>query len=158
MKIVIKNTRIDKHVKNNIISMITFACKFYLSKQFINDLVIEVYINSKINNSGECSPIDTGPSPSYFEMYLNTDDLKSNIEEFYKTVMHECVHIKQYALNEMYDCEKSTVFKGKRYSDKPKNKRKPVDYFFKPWEIEAYGSELGLLRQWEWEHSYSELD
>lgn len=158
MKVSIKSNKVNKHILKNVESMIEFACKWYLPKYILKDIEVEVYISKMEDNCGDCSPIEEGADPRHFEINLSISELKEDVQEFYKTVMHECVHLKQYALNEMYDCKKSTVYKGKRFQDKNNSKRKPADYFFKPWEIEAYGSELGLLRQWEWDNSYSELE
>lgn len=157
MRIIFQNHEsIDKPILSNIRSMIRFACKWYLSKDFLKTLEVEVIFDYELNNSGECSPTIFCDYPNFFEIILNPDELKNEEEEFYKTVMHECVHLKQYALNELYDCEKSTVYKGKRFVDKvdKKHKNEPKNILLTPWEIEAYGSELGLLRQWEWKNEY----
>jgi len=56
---------------------------------------------------------------------------------------HELVHVKQYLNNEIFDYSTGDVrFMGKRfdashYIDKEK-------YYFSPWEMAAYGIELGL--------------
>jgi len=58
---------------------------------------------------------------------------------------HELVHVKQYLNNELFDYKSGDVrFKGlffdaSHYMDEEK-------YFDSPWEVEAYGRELGLYR------------
>lgn len=58
---------------------------------------------------------------------------------------HELVHVKQYLNNELFDYKSGDVrFKGlffdaSHYMEEEK-------YFDCPWEIEAYGRELGLYR------------
>jgi hypothetical protein len=58
---------------------------------------------------------------------------------------HELTHIKQYLNNEMFDYTngnvryKGLVFDASHYMDEEK-------YYESPWEIEAYGRELGLYR------------
>ena len=58
---------------------------------------------------------------------------------------HELTHIKQYLNNELFDYKsgdvryKGLVFDASHYTDEEK-------YFDSPWEIEAYGRELGLYK------------
>lgn len=153
----VKKRSLNKYVIKNIASMIEFACKFYLPKSLLKDLYVEVIFDRTLENCGECSPTVDCKFPNSFEIYLDPREYKKDKDEFYRTVFHECVHLKQYALDEMYDCAKSTVFKGKRFIDKSSS-ISPKDKLLTPWEIEAYGSELGLLRQWEWTNEYAELE
>jgi len=56
---------------------------------------------------------------------------------------HELVHVKQYLNNEIFDYKngdvryKGLIFDASHYMDEEK-------YFDSPWEVEAYGRELGL--------------
>jgi hypothetical protein len=58
---------------------------------------------------------------------------------------HELTHVKQYLNNELFDYKsgdvryKGLVFDASHYMDEEK-------YFDSPWEIEAYGRELGLYK------------
>jgi hypothetical protein len=58
---------------------------------------------------------------------------------------HELVHVKQYLNNELFDYKSGDVrykglfFDASHYMDEEK-------YYFSPWEIAAYGMELGLYR------------
>ena len=58
---------------------------------------------------------------------------------------HELVHVKQYLCNEIFDYKngdvryKGLIFDASHYMDEEK-------YFDSPWEIEAYGRELGLYK------------
>ena len=63
------------------------------------------------------------------------------LAETFECLGHELVHVKQYLNREMRDLEDDKVwFKGKVYKNWTKNE----DYYFSPWEIEAYGHEVGL--------------
>lgn len=54
---------------------------------------------------------------------------------------HELVHVKQYLNNESFDyVNGDTRFKGKIFS----NWEEGENYYFSPWEIEAYGYAQGL--------------
>ena len=58
---------------------------------------------------------------------------------------HELVHVSQYLNNEIFDYKngdvryKGLVFDASHYIDEEK-------YYFSPWEVAAYGMELGLYR------------
>ncbi len=58
------------------------------------------------------------------------------------TLAHEMVHVKQWAKDEMYEYYNTpnmVRFKGeKMYQNE-------VDYWDYPWEIEAFGRQLGLF-------------
>ena len=58
------------------------------------------------------------------------------------TVAHEMVHVKQFTRKELVHTSKLAVksWKGKDYHDS--------QYWDCPWEIEAYGRELGLFAMW----------
>lgn len=61
---------------------------------------------------------------------------------------HELVHIKQYLNNEIFDYKNGFVrYKGEEFDDSYKTRLE--NYFESPWEIEAYGRELGLFRIYE---------
>ena len=57
-----------------------------------------------------------------------------------KTLAHELVHVKQYVMGELKYSTHGMVYKRTTYS--PEN---IFDYFETPYEIEAYGREVGLL-------------
>lgn len=63
------------------------------------------------------------------------------------SLAHEMVHVKQWATGELMDylsnCEKS-MWKGKVFYC-----LKDDDYWTLPWEIEAYGREIGLYHMFE---------
>jgi hypothetical protein len=58
---------------------------------------------------------------------------------------HELVHVKQYLLNEMFDYTNGDVrHKGIVFSSEYQENEEL--YYDSPWEIEAYGRELGLYK------------
>lgn len=57
------------------------------------------------------------------------------------TIMHELVHVKQYANSELFDyVDGRTRWKGSVYD----NSKDMESYYDSPWEIEAYGRTEGL--------------
>jgi hypothetical protein len=74
-------------------------------------------------------------------------DIESNISPnlFMRTLMHELVHVKQYAKGEMVHYERNhSVLKWRKQMKINVDK---TDYWDLPWEIEAHGREEGLTQQ-----------
>jgi hypothetical protein len=140
MKIYIKgkcNHVTKKRIKNSI--------RFYANKLMTVRLTDKISIWVKcIHMEGDeiatCTWLDDNRRPKEFEI-----ELKNNIS-VRRTLMvlaHEMVHVKQYAKSELVDnLKKNAVsFKGKVYAHSETAEEK---YWDSPWEIEAFGRELGL--------------
>ena len=74
--------------------------------------------------------------------------------EILKTLAHEIVHVKQYALGELKWRDAGLLYKGVNHEA-----RSLMEYFELPYEIEAYGREKGLLYGFlkVWQNIESEL-
>jgi hypothetical protein len=61
-----------------------------------------------------------------------------------KNLAHELVHVKQFARRELVDLGEvgKTKFLGKNVCEKK------THYYDTPWEIEAYGREIGLYTRY----------
>jgi len=58
---------------------------------------------------------------------------------------HELVHVKQYLHNEVFDYKNGDIrYKGKVFDSSHVTDEEK--YYFSPWEVAAYGMELGLYR------------
>jgi hypothetical protein len=99
------------------------------------------------------------PNPRIFNIRLGKEQ-KKNYPYYFKSLAHEMVHVKQYAKNELdgiFGKNNTHVWTGPDFKipseiypkkdifsrfhlDKNEN-----DYYFQPWEIEAYGLEVGLV-------------
>lgn len=84
--------------------------------------------------------------------------IRNKRKEIEPTIAHECVHIKQFALNVLRN-DVIVRMKAKnqivREEVRVWNEQdwlpeldEDIDYD-SPWEIEAYGREVGLVKQWE---------
>lgn len=64
-------------------------------------------------------------------------------EKIIRSIAHECVHIKQYAMDELHETKEKEKprFLNKIFDEKE------INYWDLPWEIEAYGREEGLYRR-----------
>lgn len=72
-----------------------------------------------------------------------TVDITGPLRRTLESIAHEMVHVKQYASGEMIEMEKTgrTKWKNRYISDR-------LNYWNRPWEIEAHGRELGLFITW----------
>lgn len=82
------------------------------------------------------------------EIALNTISKRTKVQikklrEAMECLGHELIHVKQYLNNELFDYANGDVrWKGKVIKDW----REGEDYYFSPFEIEAYGHETGLYK------------
>ena len=113
-----------------------------MGKRLISGL--EITINLKKNlpeeeNEGNAIWEDDGYRPKEFTIEL---DSTAKIRNLLITLAHEMVHVKQWARNEMYEYSNTVGmvrFKGEKIH------LKEIEYWDYPWEIEAYGKQLGLF-------------
>lgn len=71
-------------------------------------------------------------------------DTSLPIEIFLSSLMHEMIHVKQYAKGELGVYARDPSFS--RWKGEKINREK-LSYYDEPWEIEAHGYEVGLVQQ-----------
>jgi len=81
---------------------------------------------------------DNNIKPRKFRIVVDDKYSKKNILH---ALAHEMVHLKQYAKGALVD---QTVRSNSRWNKKEINENR-LDYWDYPWEIEAYGREVGLV-------------
>ena len=114
-----------------------------MGKRLMNALEININLDrtlgKKFNMEGSAIWEDEGRSHREFTIEL---DATMSIRNILITLAHEMVHVKQWAKDEMYEYYNTpnmVRFKGeKMYQNE-------VDYWDYPWEIEAFGRQLGLF-------------
>ena len=127
--------------------LVESATWFYAEKLMGKRLMgsLELTINLKKNllskegNEGSAIWEDDGYRPKEFTIEL---DSSVKIRNLLITLAHEMVHIKQWAKDEMYEYMNVAGlvrFKGEKVHMIITN------YWDYPWEIEAYGKQLGLF-------------
>ena len=127
--------------------LVEHATWFYAEKLMGKRLIsgLEITINLKKNllgeeeNEGNAIWEDDGYRPKEFTIEL---DSTAKIRNLLITLAHEMVHIKQWAKDEMYEYMNVAGlvrFKGEKVH------MVITDYWDYPWEIEAYGKQLGLF-------------
>jgi len=130
---------------NQLTKLLKMAANFFaeklLSSQLSKNITLTIHIKDKLDAGGYCDYEDEGlPLPRTFNIEIKR--IKTKIHMFL-ILAHEMVHLKQMAKGEMKDRYKKskyvTVYRGETYGD-------DISYWDQPWEIEAYGRELGLYR------------
>ena len=115
-----------------------------------NKIELDLEIVKTLDVDGECISEDDHKNPRYFTIRLK----RAPIDEMIKVLAHEMVHVKQYAKNELgKELALARGGKGLRIVTRwlgelwsPKSKEDA--YWDAPWEIEAYGREVGLHHKW----------
>lgn len=128
--------------------------RFFSNKFFTKELNKQITVKLKLIKKDvvlyeeECAEvewIDNNRQPRKFVISIHVPK-KVSLRYIIRTLAHEMVHVKQFVRNELIDLASTdynvSVFKNKRYNI---NK---VSYFDQPWEIEAYGREYGLTREY----------
>lgn len=114
------------------------AALFYANElikpKMLENIFLRIKFNPKLDAHGYASVIEFSRSnkPRQFEIELHPG---IGAGEILKTLSHEMVHIKQYCHGEVNI--NLTRWKG--------SKVEQPDYWFQPWEIEAYGIQAGLF-------------
>ncbi len=124
-------------------AVIRAAVLFY-GKKLLPTLYKKITVTINYNKDipvefeAETNWMDKNVFPKQFEISLCKG--VKNFRKILQTLAHEMVHVKQFAKGEIYNHKYRRTFKwGKRHFNIDKE-----DYWDLPWEIEAYGRELGL--------------
>ncbi len=126
-----------------------FFANQLMDPRMVRNLTLDIEVYNNLDVEGECADEEGIRNPRWFTIGLKSQDIDAMI----KTLGHEMVHVKQHAKNELQTGHAVAARGGlKIYSKwmgeiwKPKGKEDA--YFDAPWEIEAYGREVGLYAKW----------
>jgi hypothetical protein len=149
MQINVTGTK-DKPIKK----LLTDAAKFYadilLDPRMARNITLDIEVNASLDAQGECVDEDGTKNPRWFTIGIKP---QADIDEMLKTLAHEMVHLKQHAKNELQSgMVIPTRGGGVKHTSKWmgvvwKPARKEDPYFDAPWEVEAYGKEVGLFQR-----------
>ena len=128
------------------------AARFFAAQlmhaRTVQKLVIDLEVVRSLDVTGECISEDEHKNPRYFTIRLKQQPL----DDMIRTLAHEMVHVKQYAKNELskqFRVARGGIRIGSKWHGEfwdPKSKED--GYWDAPWEIEAYGREVGLYHKW----------
>jgi len=115
------------------------AGRLYAEKLEIpKDTIISIHLHEELDVSGFCNQIDQDEHVGFI-IGLNTDE---TIDCPFMVLAHEMVHVKQYVTGDLVDSVEGMCFwKNKCYPEYDVDNN---DYYFTPWEVEAYGLMYGL--------------
>jgi hypothetical protein len=123
---------------------VEFSLSRFIPKRSLRFMNLEIVFNRKLysqtNAYGTMEWLDRPKGGNHYAIEIDGNE---NFMSILCTIGHELVHVKQSKLGECYDINnESTVFWNKRYVvDK-------TNYWELPWEIEAHGRSVGLVRMW----------
>lgn len=126
-----------------------FFAEQLMDPRMVRNLTLDIEVRSDADYEGECVDEDDVRNPRWFTIGLK----KQDISDMIKTLGHEMVHVKQHAKNELRSgiliptrggLKMTSRWQGEIW----KPKAKEHHYFDSPWEIEAYGREVGLFQKW----------
>ena len=114
-----------------------------MGKRLMNSLEINIHLRRNLITKEGCEGTaiwegDYCDRPRDFTIEL---DLTFSIRDVLITLAHEMVHIKQWAKGEMYEYIKSGLIRFHKTKFDADN----INYWDYPWEIEAFGKQLGLF-------------
>jgi hypothetical protein len=125
------------------------AVKFFsnslLSTRLNKSLYVKIIFTKGFNKTTKCIAtctwVDSNVRPKKFEIEVDAD---LSVNQTIRALAHEMVHLKQYATGQMKDfySNDSTKWEGKIHENVSNLND---DYWIFPWEIEAYGREVGLF-------------
>ena len=119
----------------------TEAAEFYATKLGIpENTIIGIALHSDLDIAGYCQKHDDEALPYYL---VGIDERILDGEEHPLSILaHEMVHIKQYVSGELVDTGTKCLWKGQEYEEYVPSSE---EYFFSPWEVEAFGMQVGLF-------------
>ena len=127
-----------------------FFCNRFFTKDLNKQIKVKLNLVKKpsLGYNEECAHVqwmDNNRHPRRFVINIFTPP-KVKLRYIISTLAHEMVHIKQFVKNELIDLPSTnynvSVFKNKKYN------LNRVSYYDQPWEIEAFGRERGLTKEY----------
>ena len=149
MQIVVTGMVGKRKEKAMLIEAAEFFAAQLMDPRMVRNLTIDLDVRKNLEVDGECVDEDGVRNPRWFTIGLKRQD----IDEMIKTLGHEMVHVKQHAKNELQSGVMIPTKGGLRMTSRWmgkiwKRKAREDHYFDSPWEIEAYGREVGLYQKW----------
>lgn len=136
-----------KRLKTLARDAVKHAAVNFFDKRILDNLEISIkFDNQLLATTGDVAQMewmDNNVRARVFNLYVD-----GNLNNFLKilSLMHEMVHVKQYAKGELFQSLKDCnlhKWNRKEWIDETK-----MSYWELPWEIEAHGREKGMLISW----------
>ena len=125
----------------------TWVLKKFVSDRLADEVSIRLcfdgHLLEKERDLGQSIWEDRSHRPREFTVVL---DATVEFQNIMHTLAHELTHVKQWVLGEFFQRARwnngDFVYRGETYDSTVMN------YYDLPWEVEAEGRSMGLLRQW----------
>lgn len=136
-----------KRMKTLARDAVTHAAVNFFDKRILDNLEISIKFDKELlattGDVAQMEWMDNNVRARVFNLYVD-----SGLSSFLKilSLMHEMVHVKQYAKGELFQSLRDSnlhKWNRKEWIDEQK-----VNYWELPWEIEAHGREKGMLISW----------
>ena len=137
----------NKATRRLVESAAWFYAEKLMGKRLVNTLELTINLTRNLTEKegaeGFCiwDEWETAKTPRAFTIDL---DCSLNIRNILINVAHEMVHVKQWVKGEMYEYTTPNIVRF----IKTKYDMNDMDYYDYPWEIEAFGRQLGLFVRW----------
>jgi hypothetical protein len=138
----------EKLKKKELFIATKYFARMLMSDRMCKSLSIEVESDSKHHCDGSSTWLDDNHRPKKFSIIINSSLGK---KRQLMTLAHEMVHVKQQAKGELKNllCKNIDRWHGK-YIDRD------IEYYERPWEIEAFGREIGMYYTYmQWKKDYN---
>lgn len=120
--------------RTELMQAIPYIMKLMNAHRLLNNASILICFDKDLNNIAECDMNDRRD----FEISINPKKARTYKSQI-AALCHELVHVKQFARGHLDFFDRGARWKGKFY----KLSRKA--YWFRPWEVEAFGLENTLM-------------
>lgn len=134
----------DKLTKIETVEAVEFYSSLLLSPRLSKHIDLEIIFTDDLKFKGLCSYLDSHRKPREFEISL---DNRLGKRSQLLTLAHEMVHLKQFAKGELRDVRDVASKSWKQVWNGQALSEESTDYYDLPWEIEAYGREIGMYRR-----------
>lgn len=114
---------------------------YLIGNRITNSLYLTLNFTNLKDVNGNCIWVGDNNRPREFEIEISN---KLGYKPTMSALAHELVHVKQYAKGELKDY---MVHKWCRWKDEI-FQVDDIDYWEAPWEIEAFGREVGLVHKY----------
>ena len=132
----------NKAVRKLVESAAWYYAEKLMGKRTIANLDISINLKKNLVKDINCEGTATWEDDNIWpKEFLIEIDAGEKIRNLLITLAHEMVHVKQWAKNEMYEYYKLDEVRF----NKTKFNTSKIDYWDYPWEIEAFGRQLGLF-------------
>lgn len=125
--VLIFSDKFSEQLKQDVCDVVVFCSDHLLSPRLSKHIVIELELKKNFADHGDCEVLEYNSQRKArtFKIRLRK---KKSMKSLMKTLIHEMVHVKQYALGEM-----------SQYHDRWRDGEdyKDVPYHDLPWEVEA---------------------